>query len=203
MAPDQTPNTNVNDASDTQAAQEAAQQAVAQARETAHQAVETLKSLDSNQLVYLGCLTTIVIFTLIFDMASFSVGLDVAVSETTAQAQREAEAKLNAWAYSAFTSTFWGKLMWVSAVGGIGLMIWGAIHKSRAAFFPLAQIGSAAFCTLCLLLLLAVGFPDLSAYDDASCSATLLGYWIPLLAACAATFFSVKPLLGGGDAQLG
>ncbi len=179
---------------DTQAAQEAAQQAVAQARETAERAVTSVRALDSGRLAYLGCLAVVVLFTLIFDMAAFRVGTDYAVSETTAQAQRVAEAKLNSWAYSAFSSSLWGKLMWFSALGGLGLMIWSAMTRPSQAWVQLAFIGTAALSTLMLMLLYLVGFPDLSAYSDASCRATLLGYWVPLLAAAAATGLAAKPI---------
>ncbi|MEM8735770.1 MAG: hypothetical protein AAGG44_16185, partial [Planctomycetota bacterium] len=119
----------------------------------------------------------------------------VAVSETVAQAQRDAEAKLNSWSYSAFTSSLWGKLAWLSALSGIGITIASAMGWLRTGWGPLAEVGCAALATVLLLLLFFVGFPDLSAYGDASCSATLLGYWIPLLAAGIATFAAVKPIL--------
>lgn len=181
---------------ETEAAQQAAQEAVAQARATAEQAVATIKAMDPTRLAYLGCLTTVVVFTLIFDMASFTVATpDHAVSETVAAAQRSLQARMNSWSYSAFTSTFWGKLMWFSALSGIGLTVWSAIRKSTAAWVPLAQIGLSGVSTLCLLLLFAVGFPDLSAYSDASCSATLFGYWVPLMTASGATFLATKPLV--------
>lgn len=64
------------DRTESEAAQEAAQQAVAQARRTATQAVTTIKAMSFEKLVYLGCLTTVVVCTLIFDMASFTVGVD-------------------------------------------------------------------------------------------------------------------------------
>lgn len=182
---------------ETEAAQQAAQEAVSQARETAGHAVATIRAMDSARLAYLGCLTGVVAMTLIFDMASFTIATpDHAVSETVADAQRSLQAQMNSWAYSAFSSTVWGKLAWFSAVGGVGLMVWAAVKKSPHAWGPLAQVGLAALCTLCLMLLFFVGFPDLSAYSGASCSATLFGYWVPLLAAGAATFLSAKPFIG-------
>ena len=178
------------------AAKEAAEQAVRQAREVSGQVISAVSQLDRIRLIYLAALGVVIVSTLIFDMASFSVGTDYAVSETTAQAQRNAEAKLNSWAYSAFSSSMWGKLMWISALGGVAALVYGAIKKSSDAWVPLAQIGCAAFCTLMLLLLFVVGFPDLTAYSDATTSATLLGYWLPLLAAATATGCSVMRLLG-------
>ncbi len=192
-----TENTNTTARAEAEAAQEAAQQAVAQAQETAKRAVETIKLMSPERLAYLGCMAAVTVSMLIFDMASFSVSTpDVAVSETVAQAQREMEAKMNSWSYSAFTSTLWGKLAWVSAVGGIGLMIATAMGKLRAGWAPLAIIGCAGMTTMLMLLLFFVGFPDLSAYSDARCSTTLMGYWLPLMAAAGATGIAVKPLLG-------
>lgn len=177
------------------AAKEAAEEAVKQAREISEQVVTAVAHLDRQRQICLGALAIVVVSTLVFDMASFSIGTDYAVSETTAQAQSNAEAKLNSWAYSAFASSVWGKLMWLSAVGGIATLVYGAVMKSSAAWVPLAQIGWAALATLLMLLLFATGFPDLSAYSDAETSATLLGYWIPLAAAATATACSVQRLL--------
>lgn len=186
---------NTSESATNEAAKETAEAAVQQAREVSKQIVTSVSHLDPIRLAYLGAMLLVVISTLIFNMASFSVGLDVAVSETTAQAQRVVEAKLNSWSYSAFTSTLWGKLMWLAAVSGVGIMIYEATAKPAAAWVPLAQIGCAALTTLLMMLLFVVGFPDLSAYSDASTSATLFGYWLPLLAAGVATGCAVKRLL--------
>ena len=177
------------------AARQAAQQAAQQAQELAQEAVKAVKTLDPPQLAYVACLAVVVVSTLIFDIASFEVGVDYAVSETVAQDQRETEAFLNSISYSAFSSTFWGKLMWASALAGVGLVIWGHISKTRAGWVPLAQIGAAGLATLLLLLLFAVGFPDLSRFSDVDTDATLFGYWVPLLAAAAATVFAVRRIL--------
>ena len=184
-----------NARAEAEAAQAAAQQALTQAQETAKQAVETIKMMSPERLAYLGCMVAVVVCMLVFDMASFAVATpDVAVSETVAAAQRSLEARMNSWSYSAFTSTLWGKLAWLSALSGIGLMIASAMGKLRAGWVPLALIGAAGLATLMMMLLFFVGFPDLSAYSDASCSATLLGYWVPLLAAAGGTAAAAKPV---------
>ncbi len=178
-----------------EAAKEAAEAAVQQAREVSKQVVASVSSLDPMRMSYLGAMALVVVSTLIFNMASFSVGLDVAVSETTAQAQRVAEAKLNSWSYSAFTSTLWGKLMWMSAVAGIAILVYEATTRKAAAWIPLAQIACAALATMLLMLLFFVGFPDMSAYTDTDTSATLRGYWLPLAAAATALGCSIKRIL--------
>ena len=185
---------NGNNTAANDAAKQATEDAVKQARELSSQVVTSVSGLDRLRLVYLSAMVVVVVSTLVFNMASFSVGLDSAVSETVADAQRVAQAKLNSWSYSAFTSSMWGKLMWMSAVAGVGVLIYEAVTRASAAWIPLAQIGCAALTTLLLLLLFAVGFPDLSAYSDANTSATLLGYWVPFAASVTATVCAVKRL---------
>ncbi|MEM6471170.1 MAG: hypothetical protein AAF802_16540 [Planctomycetota bacterium] len=183
-------------ATEAEAAQEVAQQAVVQARETAEQALDALKRTSASRLCYLGCMAGVVVSMLVFDVASFRVATPgIAVSETMADAQRTMEARLNSLSYSAFASTLWGKLAWLSAAAGFGLMVASAIGKARGGWVPLAIIGCGAFATLLLILVFFVGFPDLSAYADASCSATLFGYWLPLFASAVGTACAVKPIL--------
>ncbi len=183
-------------ADELEAARVAADQAIRQAKTAADSAMASLSTLDRPRLLYLGALSAFVGMTLLFDMASFSVGVDYAVSETVAQAQRSLQARMNAWSYSLFASSFAGKLAWFSAVGGIGLVLWSAATKSRSGWIPLAEIACAGICALAVSLLLFVGFPDLSTYEDARCSATFLGYWMPLLATVTATVASVRRLYG-------
>ncbi len=183
------------DTQSNEAARETTEAAVQQARDVSKQVIASVSALDPLRLTYLAAMAIVVVSSLVFNMASFSVGLDGPVSETTAHAQRVAEAKLNSWSYSAFTSSLWGKLMWLSAVGGIGVLVYEAVAKKSAAWIPLAQIGCAATAVLMMLLLFIVGFPDLSAYADTSTSATLLGYWLPLLAAGVAAGCSIKRIL--------
>ena len=179
----------------TAAAREAADQALNQAKEAATTAVASLKTLDGRRMTYLGALATFLVLTLIFDMASFEVGVDYAVSETVAQAQRDLQARMNSWSYSLFSSAVSGKIAWFSAAAGVGLVIWSVTQKSRAAWIPLAEIACGVICALAVLLLFFVGFPDLSAYEDARCSATVFGYWMPLVAAGTAAMVSVHRLL--------
>ncbi|MEP3480593.1 MAG: hypothetical protein ABJZ55_15190 [Fuerstiella sp.] len=185
---------NTNDTAANDAAKEATEDAVKQAREVSSQVVTAVSGLDRLRLIYLTAMAVVVVSTLVFNMASFSVGLDGPVSETVADAQRVAQAKLNSWSYSAFTSSMWGKLMWLSAVAGVGVLIYEAVAKASAGWIPLAQIGCAALSAVLLLLVFVTGFPDLSAYSDAKTSATLLGYWLPLAASITATVCAVKRL---------
>lgn len=177
-----------------------AQQAVAQAQETVRKALRSLQSMSPDHWFYMGSMAAVVVCMLIFNMASFVVATPgVPVSETVADAQRSMEAKLNASSYSAFSSTLWGKLAWLSALGGIGLTVAFAVGKIRSGWVPLAKVGCSALATLLLLLLFFVGFPDLSAYSDANCDATWLGYWTPLISAAVATTAAAKPIFSASS----
>lgn len=183
------------------AAKQAAEEAVDQAKEMAQEAIGKIKVLDAPQLGYLALLAIVVVFTLVFKMASFEVGSDHAVSETQAQAERNAEAWMNSNSYTAFSSGGIGKLMWISALGGVGLLLWSTVTKFRASWVPLAQVGFAGFATLLLLLLFLIGFPDLGGVNERysanyDVTATWLGYWVPLLSAGAATYLSGNRIFG-------
>ena len=182
----------------TAAAKEAAEHAAAQAKELASDAANAVKALEPSRLYYMIALGIVVVFTLIFAMPSFSVGSKGPVSETQAQAERDSEKFLTSISYSAFRSSIWGKIMWLSAVAGIGIVIWAAMTKPSFGWVPLAEVGCAALATLMLLLLFFVGFPNLPNYSDyttINVSATLLGYWIPLCAAGFATVVSAKRIV--------
>ena len=99
------------------AAREASELAIEQARELASEAVSTIKGLDGSRIRYLLALTLVVVCTLVFDLASFTVSSHGPVSETQAAAERFAEARLNSWSYSAFASCFWGKIIWLAKQG--------------------------------------------------------------------------------------
>ena len=177
------------------AAREASEQAVQHARELATDAVDTIRGLDQPRLFYLCALAVVVVATLVFDMAGFKVDSNGPVSETQAAAERFAEARLNSWAYSAFSSCIWGKLMWVASLAGIAIVVWSSMTKSAAAWVPLAEVGCAIVAVLMMALLWFVAFPDLSGYENADSHATLFGFWLPLAAAGFAAFISATRIL--------
>lgn len=177
------------------AAREASQQAAEQAKEFASDAVDAIKGLDQPRLFYLSALIVVLASTLVFDMTSFSVDSGGPVSETQAAAERFAQARLNAAAYSAFSSSLWGKFMWLAALGGVASVVWASVTKSADAWVPLAEVGCATVAALMMLLLWFVGFPDLSGYSDTTTHATMFGYWLPLVATCAAVAMAVKRIL--------
>lgn len=186
--------------SSTAAARDAAEQAVGQAREMAADAMAKIRRLDAPRLGALAALAGVVLMTLIFDMASFSVFSDGAVSETQAQAERSLQARMNSWSYSAFASCLTGKLMWLVALAGTGLLVYDAVSRSQAVWLPLAQAGAAIATFLLMGLLFLVGFPDLGGLNvdllsNVRASATLFGYWLPLLASGTAAFLLVQRIL--------
>lgn len=190
----QTANINANDQA-AKAAREASQKAAEQAREFTTNAAIAIKGLDQPRRLYLLALAVVLAATLIFDMTAFTVDSGGPVSETQAAAERFAQSRLNAAAYSAFTSSIWGKLTWFATLGGIATVVWASITKSGSAWVPLAEVGCAAVAALMMMLLWFVGFPDLSGYSDTVTHATLLGYWLPLLGSCLATALAAKRIL--------
>lgn len=187
-------NIDVNDPA-AKAAREASQKAAEQAKAFATDAVTAVKGLDQTRLYYLGTLAGVLVLSLVFDMASFTVDSGGPVSETQAAAERFAQARLNAASFSVFASGVAGKLMWIATLGGIATVIWASVTKSAATWVPLAEVGCAAVAAMMMLLMWFVGFPDLSGYSDAATHATVFGYWLPLIGSSVATFLAAKRIL--------
>jgi hypothetical protein len=85
-----------------------------------------------------------------------------------------------------------------AAAAGIGIWIWNFSAKKKEAWVPLALAGSAGLSAL-LLIILWLRVPSVTNYSGmgvkVSAGPTLLGFWLPLAAAIAATAVSVKKIL--------
>ena len=136
-------------ANEAAAAKEAARQAAASAKQLAGSAAEKIMRLEPMQLAVAGLLSLVLATTFLFDMASFSVFSDGAVTETQAAAERSLEARMNSWSYTALASSLTGKLMWLSALLGVGFILYPAFANRHSAWVPLAQVAS--YGRLCLL----------------------------------------------------
>ncbi len=189
--------------SDSDQAAAAAKEAAMQAKAKAGQAAQALRQLDGPNKIVAGALLVAAICALVFDMVSFEITSSKPVSPTMAAEMTRMEGMLNGAAYSAFSSTLWGKIMMLSAVGGVGLLIWSHLTKQRAGWVPLAIAGSAVLCLAMMLLIGLTGAPSdglfarNESYLRPDIDLTLLGYWLPLLAAGAAAAAGAKRILPG------
>ena len=190
----QSVSSNVNDEA-ARAARAVSQQAAEQAKEFTLNAASAIQELDRPRRLYLVTLAVVMVVTLVFDMTAFTVDSGGPVSETQAAAERFAQSRLNAAAYSAFSSSLWGKLMWLATLGGFATVVGSSTTKSTSPWVPLAEVGCAAVAAATMMLLWFVGFPDLSGYSDTFTRATLLGYWLPLVGTCSATVLAAKRIV--------
>ena len=180
------------------AAKEAAEKAAAQAKEAATNAAKVFKSMDLHSQIYLGSLAVVVFCGLFFKAASFSASQKRAYTETEAIAVRKSKEWINSLMEPLIGSGFWGILAVLAAVAGIGIFIWAMVSKPKDAWVPLAVAGAAGLCTLCLLIILVTGFgsmPDVHSGTKYSFGGTLLGFYLPLLGAAAATAVAVMRIV--------
>jgi hypothetical protein len=169
------------------AAKEAAAKALGQAKEKVTAGLDAFKKLDLEAQVYLGGLAVTVLTSLIFSF--WSVKIDGPGSEILNKASQSV---------SIISAGANGFLAVLAAVAGIGLWVWNFSAKKKEAWVPLALAGSAGLSAL-LLIILWLRVPSVPNFSGmgvkVSAGPTLLGFWLPLAAAIAATAVSVKKIL--------
>ncbi len=160
--------------------QDAAARAVAQAREGMSKGVAEFKRLDRKGQIYLAGLAVVVVFGLLFNALRFP----------------DFEAYRKIVGFTAGRSTLAGAgnpgmLMMLAALGGIGIYVWNLRTAAKQSWVPMALAGCAGMALLMILLATRTG----SGLVEIKVSRTLLGFWLPLAGAAAATWASVKPIL--------
>ena len=183
------------------AAKDAAQQAAEHAKETAAEALKVFQGFDAAGKSYVVGMLVVLVCSLVFRFYSIDISSAGAVSPMVAKMQTEMERAANSAIEPVGQMGFWGMLLVLSSVAGIGLFMWSAMTKQSAAWLPLAHVGAAALCTLVLLAFflwagrLSDGNAMMRDYLEPDIDMTLLGFWVPLAAAVTATAASVKRIL--------
>ena len=91
-----------------------------------------------------------------------------------------------------FPSRFGGKLAFLGALAGVGILIWSTVAKRKEPWIPLALAGSAALAALGILLTrLGLG-GESNEFVKIGVNGTLLGWWLPFAGAVAAAVVSIQ-----------
>ena len=145
--------------------------------------------LDRTAQIYLGGLALTVFCCVIFDVISLDITLPKGVPDMF---------KGSSPSVSALEAGANGKLAVLSAIAGIGLWVWNRKAVRDAPWLPLALAVAAGFSAFMLLVLMlrtdggSMGAAGFGAEIDVDM--TLLGFWVPLLGAAAATAVAVQSL---------
>ena len=84
-----------------------------------------------------------------------------------------------------------GMLMMLTDLGGIGVYVWNLKSAAKPTWVPITLAG----CAGVVLLMILVATMRGSEIEGVKVSRTVLGFWVPLLAAGTATYASMKPIL--------
>lgn len=185
-----------------EAAREAAAAAAEQAKAAANEAFRVVQRIDFWGKTYLASLAVVVVCCSLFSMNSFDVRSEGAVSPVMAQEQREWERRLNSSGSYSVARTFFGMPIVPLGLAGIGIFIWASLTMQRAGWIPLATVACAALVVLLLGMLFLSSFANeglfalLPEYLEPDIDLTLLGFWVPVLAAITATVAAVKRIAG-------
>jgi len=159
---------------------DAAARAVAQAKERLNEGVTHFKRLDRMGQLYLGALGGVIVFGMLFNSVRFP----------------DPEAYLKSVGHTSGRSPLAGAgnpgmLMMLTDLGGIGVYVWNLKSAAKPTWVPITLAG----CAGVVLLMILVATMRGSEIEGVKVSRTVLGFWVPLLAAGTATYASMKPIL--------
>ncbi len=170
--------------------QDAAAKALGEAKEKMAAGVEAFKKLDLQAQIYLGGLALTVLCSILFSAVGVSVKADGPMADVIKQSASSASVPvIRAGANGLFAV--------LAAAAGIGLWVWNFMGKKKETWAPLAIAGSAGLSALLYVLLwLRSGTKSVSMGSvEISMHMTIFGFWLPLAAAIAAAYVSIKPLV--------
>lgn len=168
------------------------------ARQFANDAGSFFTALDQRHKVYLIALAITLLCSVLFGAYKVNVsgaGGMAAFAESMLEnaSSRTSPSLLS---LGSGKGAFGGKLAFLGALAGVGILIWSASAKRRDPWVPLALAGSAGLATLGILITrLGTGGGGSNEMIKVSVDGTLFGWWLPFLAAAAATFVSVQRIL--------
>lgn len=88
-----------------------------------------------------------------------------------------------------YSGAFGGKLAFLGAAAGIGILIWSTLGKRKEPWIPLAIAGAAGLAVLGILM------TRMGMSTNVSINGTLFGWWLPFAAAATATTVAVQRIL--------
>ncbi len=162
------------------AAKEAAEKAAAQAKEAAANATKVFKTLDLHSQVYFGCMVGMLLLIIIFPAWSVSSSGPLGGGSSGA---------------SILKFNPWGPFILLCGIAGIGIFVWEKIASRKDTWIPLAIAGTAGFAALCFLITRFLSSGEGGTFSSelvkVSAGWTLFGFYLPFLAAIAATVMAV------------
>ena len=170
------------------------------AKDFANNAGNFFQALDHKNKIYLIALAVTALCSLVFSAFTTTVetsgaagGLGALVGTTVGASNSNSPALLSLHHYK---GAFGGKLAFLGAVAGIGILIWSTIAKRKDAWVPLAVAGAACAATLGILLTrLGMASGGGNELIKVSINGTIFGWWVPLAGAVAATVVSVQRIM--------
>jgi len=175
------------------------------AKEFAHNAGAMFKGLDQKMQIYLVALAVTLLCSFLFGAYKSKVKLSKEMKEMTEMASKVTGRSVETSSKNTspsllglhdYSGAFGGKLAFLGAAAGIGLLLWSTLGKRKDPWIPLAIAGAAAAAVLGILLT-RMGMSGGGSFGGTkvSINGTLLGWWLPLAAAATATAVAVQRIL--------
>jgi hypothetical protein len=167
------------------------------AKDFANNANALFKGLDQKLQIYLIALAVTALCSLVFGAFSTKIKMGKGMPElakVTSQlsgAQKSTSPSLLS--LHSYKGAFGGKLAFLGALAGIGILVWSTVGKRKDSWIPLGLAGAAGVAALGILMTrLGMSSGGGNEMMKISINGTLLGWWLPFAAAIAATVVAVQ-----------
>lgn len=175
------------------------------AKDLANNAGAMFRGLNQKLQIYLVALSVTLVCSFLFGAFKTKVKMDKEFKEVVEFSRQITGQSFDSKSTSPalvglknYSGAAGGKLAFLGAAAGLGILLWSTIGKRKDAWIPLALPGAAALAALGILMTRS-GITGGSGFGGASVSVstsgTLLGWWLPLAAAVVATVVSVQRIL--------
>jgi len=169
------------------------------AKDFANNAGVMFQGLNQKMQIYLVALVVTLICSFLFGAFKTKVEMGKEfrqVAELTGHSLKSKHTSPSLVGLKDYSGAAGGKLAFLGAAAGIGILLWSTFGKRREAWIPLGLAAAACLGALGILMTRS-GMAGGSSFGGTSVSinGTLLGWWVPLAAAIVAAVVSIQRIL--------
>jgi hypothetical protein len=175
------------------------------AKDFANNAGAMFQGLDQKMQIYLVALVVTLLCSIFFGAFKTKMKMSAEMKQMSEMAKKMTGQDIQASSSQTlpslsgmhgYSGAFGGKLAFLGAAAGIGILLWSTFGKRKETWIPLGLAGAAGLAALGILMTrMGMGGGGSFGGTSISINGTILGWWLPLAAAVVATVVSAQRIL--------